>query len=284
MRLCQFLRVLSIASAALISSAVDSAMATPIIVDDFDNGSIDATLWTVNGNLGSTPPSTATEAGSDITFAVGRTNSGDHVQAFTDPMAELNFFDQPIVIDLDITDLTGTPGSGQNRLWVGIGQPPSNGTNLFNFFPGSPISGVVVMVERIDFDNQERIRTVILSRVGSTVKASQAAEFQRPGGSVDLPESLRITIDDTNVNVVPTGASYFGATPEQSTLAHDLTSTDVPEFRLALGAYNAGVVGGATTAVIDRIEVAVVPEPGALGLGALGLLMMLTCRGVKHVD
>jgi hypothetical protein len=254
------IRSLSRIGAVLVMSAVTTASAAPIVIDDFDNDTLNPAYVQSKVVAAGTAPTSVYDTTTNTdkltwSYTSANSSSGNQYVLLRNDYQLLNDGDWvQITATLDL--VSGTTATG---LYGGIAVGLTSATDRNNMFSVYVRSNGNV--------------SVLYNNAG-TITAPDIATGVFPsmtGPSVSIPLWLRITrVSDTSV-----AASYStdGTTFSSGTSLASYPISSLSAATMGVGVFDGNAINNRKgTVIFDNLTLDVVPEPSAIALSLLGLL------------
>ncbi|VGO13653.1 hypothetical protein PDESU_02210 [Pontiella desulfatans] len=181
---------------------------------------------------------------------------------------DLNYFDTPLNIQWEFSDLSGDPGSKNTSAYLGI----FDNDNRNKYYYGKGNDGLLFSITRKywaagtnDYYYLQIMHTTAEAGPVELLKQN----FTLPSGTneVDLvaPTGLEIELDgtgaDISYSITVSGTTFAGGDTTITGNLAAIAETNYNVFALAIGACNVGAVDGGPSFVTDSIIVESVPAP-----------------------
>ncbi|VGO13649.1 hypothetical protein PDESU_02206 [Pontiella desulfatans] len=266
--------------------------------------------WNVYASTAGQQPVATNSIGADtydgVFFDVGNITNAQRSYMYKEPgygqnsgmgADELNYFEKPLDIQWDLSELAGDPGSKATSTYLGLFD--TNNRNKYYYGKGN--NGLVFSINRKywaggtnDYYYLEIMHTTSAAGPVRLLKHN----FTLPSGTneTDLvaPTGLDIMLDGTGGNVsysvTVSGTTFAGGDREISGSFTNIVETDYSAFALAIGACNVGVgVVDAPSFITDSIVIEALPisalpfdvivGPNLIPNGSFGQLSNMTPPG-----
>ena len=243
----------------------------PDLVDNFNDGSIDAGIWGSANTGGANAP---TESGGVLNTTV-TSSSSNHRSLLYSLATDFDFYATPFTVQASISSLGGTGDADSpvdRYLLIGNDNPET----LSQYYPSTELNPAGVWVS---IQNENGVNYVELGTVRVGVLTSDRRSFT---GSL---EDITLELDGQNYTVTGSGSGFSMAGGNNFSGSHTLVAGDFSStYRFAIGAGNRqSAVTSGSVGVWDSVVVSSVPEPGTLSFFviALGCVTLIRRRHIR---